>query len=56
MKPYVITAGAIFGVVTLVHLSRFYAEPQLARDPWFVMVTVATGLMALWAWRLRGSK
>ncbi|HSL20107.1 MAG TPA: hypothetical protein VK886_01135 [Vicinamibacterales bacterium] len=53
MKIYVMTAGAIFGLVTLAHLLRIYAEGlHLARDPWFVLLTIATAGLCAWAVRL----
>jgi hypothetical protein len=53
MKAYVMTTGALFGLVTLAHLLRIYEEgPQLATDPWFILLTVAAGAICLWAVRL----
>ena len=52
MKTYVITTGAIFGLITLAHLWRLVAETQLARDPWYLALTVAAGGLGLWALRL----
>ena len=53
MKTYVMTTGAIFGLLTLAHLLRIIAEgTHLARSPWYVLITVAAGAMCLWAWRL----
>ncbi len=38
MKAYVITTGAVFGLLTLAHAWRVIAEdPHLATDPWFVL-------------------
>ena len=53
MKAYLMTTGAVFGLITLAHLWRFYEEgPRLATDPWFVLLTVAAAGLSLWAWRL----
>jgi hypothetical protein len=53
MKAYVITTGAVFGVVTLAHIWRAFAEgPHLATDPWFILITFATAALCFWAWRL----
>ena len=52
MKAYVITTGAVFGLITAAHFWRIYLEPHLAKDPWFALLTVATGVLCLWAWRL----
>ncbi len=53
MKAYVMTTGAVFGLLTGVHLWRIIAEgPHLATDPWYVLISVAAGALCLWAWRL----
>jgi len=53
MKAYVITTGAVFGLLTLAHAWRVIAEdPHLATDPWFVLITLAAAALCLWAWRL----
>jgi hypothetical protein len=53
MKAYVITTGGLFGLLTLVHVWRVFEEgPQLAADPWYVLISLATAVLSLWAWRL----
>ena len=53
MKAYVMTTGAVFGLITLAHLLRIVAEgPRLATDPWYVLITLAAGALCFWAWRL----
>jgi hypothetical protein len=52
MKAYLLTTGALFGLLTLVHIWRMLQESHLARDPWYLLITVAAGALALWAWRL----
>jgi hypothetical protein len=53
MKAYVMTTGAMFGLLTVAHLWRIIEEGrQLARDPWYVLITIATAALCLWAWRL----
>jgi hypothetical protein len=53
MKTYVITTGAVFGLLTLAHIWRGLVEgPNLAKDPWFVLITVAAAGLCVWAWRL----
>jgi len=54
MKAYLITTGAVFGLITLAHIWRLFAERHLASDPWFIVLTVATAALSLWAWRLLG--
>jgi hypothetical protein len=52
MKAYVITTGVVFGLLTLAHIWRAGVEPHLATEPWYVLITVATAVLCLWALRL----
>ncbi|HMJ58748.1 MAG TPA: hypothetical protein VK467_06400 [Gemmatimonadales bacterium] len=53
MKIYVITTGAIFGLLALVHLWRAFEEgPHLGEDPWFVVITVLAAALSVWAFTL----
>lgn len=53
MKAYVMTSGAIFGLITLAHIWRVLEEgTQLATEPWYVLITLAAAGLCLWAWRL----
>lgn len=53
MKAYVMTTGAVFGLLTLAHLWRIIEEGRhLVTDPWYVLITIAAGALSLWAWRL----
>jgi hypothetical protein len=53
MKAYLMTTGAVFGLITLAHVFRIIEEgPQTARDPWFVLLTLITAGLAIWALRL----
>jgi hypothetical protein len=53
MKPYVITTGTVFGLLTVAHIWRGIEEgPQLATEPWYVLITVAAAALCLWALRL----
>ncbi|MDQ6652788.1 MAG: hypothetical protein M3Y84_08580 [Acidobacteriota bacterium] len=53
MKAYVMTTGAVFGLLTLVHLLRILAEGlHLATDPLYVLITIAAASLSFWAWRL----
>lgn len=58
MKTYVATSGAIFGLITLAHLARIAAEgSRVAGDPWFVLLTIATAGLSVWALQVfRGLK
>ncbi|MGI9077484.1 MAG: hypothetical protein ACR2G6_09160 [Gemmatimonadaceae bacterium] len=52
MKAYVMTTGAIFGLLVVAHLWRIAESPSLATDPFYVLITLVAGLLSLWAWRL----
>ena len=53
MKAYVTTTGAIFFLLTLVHLWRAIEEgPGLLKNPWWVFITLAAAALSIWAWRL----
>jgi hypothetical protein len=56
MKAYVMTTGAIFGLIVLAHVARVVAEgPRLATDPFFVLLTVLAAALCVWAVRLLGT-
>ena len=53
MKAYVVTTGTIFGLLTVAHLWRMVEErSHVATDPLFILVTLASGVLSLWAWRV----
>lgn len=53
MKAYLITSGSIFGLLVMAHLLRVMAEGlHVAQDPWFVVTTIAAGVLCVWAVRL----
>lgn len=53
MKAYVITTGAIFGLITIAHVLRIIAEgAHLAREPVYVLLTIVAAGLCLWALRL----
>ena len=53
MKAYLITTGAVFGLLTLVHLWRIIAEGvHLATDPIFILITLIAASLCVWAWRV----
>ena len=56
MKAYLITTGAIFGLVGIAHLLRLFIEGHPLSDPWFLgsnlaLFVVGVGI-AVWAARL----
>jgi hypothetical protein len=53
MKAYVMTTGVIFGLLTLAHLLRIIMEGRhLAKDPIYILITLAAAALCFWAWRL----
>lgn len=52
MRSYVIVVGVMFGLLAAVHLWRMVVEPHLARDPWFLLATIAAGGLSAAAWRV----
>ena len=53
LKAYILTTGVIFALIALAHVWRVLAEGlHLAKDPWFVSLTVAAGGLSLWGWRV----
>jgi hypothetical protein len=49
MKAYVMTTGALFGLLTLAHIWRATEERHLATDPWYILITVASAVLCVWA-------
>ena len=53
MKAYLLTTGTVFALITAAHIWRVFAEStSLARDPGFVVLTIVTAALSVWAWRL----
>ena len=53
MKAYVMTTGAVFGLIVVAHIWRVVEEgPALAKDPLYIILTIAAAGLCLWAWRL----
>ena len=53
MKAYVMTTGAVFALITLAHIVRIVMEgPHLLREPLYIILTLATTGLCVWAWRL----
>lgn len=53
MRAYVVTTGALFGLIALAHILRIVSESgALASDPWFVLLTILSASLCIWAWRV----
>ena len=54
MKAYLITTGSLFALLAVVHVWRMTVEGHLARDPWYILITLGAAGLGVWAWRLVG--
>jgi hypothetical protein len=53
MKAYLITTGIVFGLITVAHIWRAFAEgSHLATDPMFILLTLLSAALCVWAFRL----
>jgi hypothetical protein len=53
MKFYLALTAIVFGLLAVLHLWRMVAESaNLAKDPWFLIITVISAALCFWAVRL----
>jgi hypothetical protein len=53
MRFYLALTAVVFALLTGVHIWRMVAEStSLARDPWFLLITVISAALCAWAVRL----
>ena len=53
MRLYLMVTGGVFGLITVAHIWRIVAEnPHLALEPWFILLTLLSAGLCLWAVRL----
>lgn len=53
MKAYVGTTGAVFGLLTIAHVLRVAEEGMhIARDPFFLLITIVAASLCLWSLQL----
>jgi hypothetical protein len=53
MRTYVMTTGAVFGLLVVLHVWRVVEEGvHLIKDPWWVLITAAAAVLCLWALRV----
>jgi len=50
VKAYLITAGVVFGLLTLAHIWRIIVEGSHVANPWFILITLVAATLSLWAW------
>jgi ABC-type branched-subunit amino acid transport system permease subunit len=42
----------VFGAIVIAHLMRIHAEPAMAGEPWFWVLTLVAAALSGWAWWL----
>jgi hypothetical protein len=53
MKAYLITTGTVFALIIAAHIARVFAEgAHLLKEPTFILTTVLSAALVVWAWRL----
>ena len=52
MKIFLVTIGTVFALIVIAHIARIASEPEMAREPWFWLLTVVAAALSAWAWRL----
>jgi hypothetical protein len=52
MRAYVITTGALFGLLTIAHVVKIILERRLIPDPVFIIFTLISAVLTIWAWRV----
>ncbi len=56
MKAYLWTTGTLFGLIAVAHIWRVISESRsLAKDPFFVLLTVLSAGLCFWGLRLARS-
>ena len=53
MKAFLWTTGIVFALITVAHIWRVFAESTaLARDPWFIVISLVAAGLSVWSFRL----
>jgi len=53
MKVYLMLTAILFGLLAVLHFWRMIAESSnLAKDPWFLVITLISAALCFWAVRL----
>ena len=58
MRAYLMTTGVLFALLAVAHVWRMRAEPSVAHDPWFLILSVVALGLSVWAFSLlrRGAR
>lgn len=52
MRAYLTITGILFALLVAAHVWRAAVEPNLVRDPWFLLFSVLAAGLSLWAFSL----
>jgi hypothetical protein len=52
MNAFFVTVGTVTGLVVLAHVARMVAEPRMAGQPWYWIITAIAAALSVWSWRL----
>lgn len=52
MKAYIAITGVIFLLITALHILRACYETHLVKDPVYILLTLLTAGLSVWAGRL----
>ena len=52
MKAYLLITGAMFGLITAVHIWRVTLEPNMLTQPWFLLITICAAALSVWGFLL----
>ena len=49
MKLYLIITGIIFALITIAHIVRMAVEPHVLTEPVYLLLTLVSAALAIWA-------
>lgn len=50
MKAYLVITATLFALIAVLHVWRVFEErDSLARDPWFLIITIIAAALSGWA-------
>jgi hypothetical protein len=52
MRTYLATTGILFALLVVAHVWRATVEPNVVRDPWFLVFSVVAAGLSIWAFSL----
>jgi hypothetical protein len=55
MNAFLISVGTLSGLVVIAHVARMVAEPRMAGEPWFWIMTAIAAALSGWSWYLFGT-